>query len=99
MVHLAELWRYPIKSLQGEQLQGTTLTSLGVPGDRARYVVGRRGIIDARSRPKLLALDPRDPDVERKITEAVGAEVALVEARSTPGPRRRVASQWAIRSR
>ena len=29
-----ELWRYPVKSMVGEQLAQTTIASNGVPGDR-----------------------------------------------------------------
>ena len=28
---LAELWRYPIKSLRGEELRETTVGALGIP--------------------------------------------------------------------
>jgi MOSC domain-containing protein len=31
---IAELWRYPVKSMGGESLAGATLGPLGVPGDR-----------------------------------------------------------------
>lgn len=31
---IAEIWRYPVKSMAGEQLQAATLDALGVPGDR-----------------------------------------------------------------
>lgn len=57
-MHVAELWRYPIKSLKGEQIQETEITRLGIPRDREIVVVrssnGR--ILTSRSRPKLLGL-------------------------------------------
>ena len=28
-----QLWRYPVKSLAGEQLQAATITADGMPGD------------------------------------------------------------------
>ncbi len=31
-MHVSELWRYPIKSMKGEPLEETTITSLGIPG-------------------------------------------------------------------
>jgi MOSC domain-containing protein len=31
---VAELWRYPVKSMAGERLESCTLESLGIPGDR-----------------------------------------------------------------
>jgi uncharacterized protein len=37
-MRVAELWRYPVKSLQGEQLASATLTPEGVEGDR-RYAI------------------------------------------------------------
>jgi uncharacterized protein YcbX len=37
-MRIAELWRYPVKSLQGEQLDSATLTTEGVEGDR-RYAI------------------------------------------------------------
>jgi uncharacterized protein YcbX len=57
-MHVSEIWRYPIKSLKGEQLQETEITSLGIPGDRQIAVIrtlnGR--FLTSRSRPKLLGL-------------------------------------------
>lgn len=35
---MTELWRYPVKSLQGELLQSAALTSQGIAGDR-RYAI------------------------------------------------------------
>lgn len=37
-MRVQELWRYPVKSLQGELLQSTALTAQGVEGDR-RYAI------------------------------------------------------------
>lgn len=31
---LVELWRYPVKSMQGERLESAELTRKGIPGDR-----------------------------------------------------------------
>jgi uncharacterized protein len=94
---LAELWRYPVKSMAGEPLCDAWVGPLGIPGDRAYYVVGERGVIDARSRPKLLQMrattdangdvlvDGRatdDPEVERAIASAVSAPAKLTVARA-----------------
>jgi uncharacterized protein len=57
-MHVSEIWRYPIKSLKGERLQGTEITKLGIPGDRQiaviRTINGR--FLTSRSKPKLLGL-------------------------------------------
>ena len=37
---VSALWRYPVKSLRGEQLESVSLTSDGVPGDRIVHVAG-----------------------------------------------------------
>jgi MOSC domain-containing protein len=57
-MHVAEIWRYPVKSLRGERLSETEITKLGIPGDRQVVVVrtinGR--FLTSRVRPKLLGL-------------------------------------------
>ena len=60
-MHLAEIWRYPVKSMAGERLQEARLGRDGVAGDRRVQVrlgdmdsePGER-IVTARSRPQLL---------------------------------------------
>jgi MOSC domain-containing protein len=57
-MHVSEIWRYPVKSLKGERLKETEITSLGIPGDRqiavVRTINGR--FLTSRSKPKLLGL-------------------------------------------
>ena len=57
-MHVSEIWRYPVKSLKGEQLNETEITKLGIPGDRQiavkRTINGR--FLTSRSKPKLLGL-------------------------------------------
>ena len=55
-MHVAALWRYPVKSLAGEQLQETAVTADGLPGDRLVHVRGPRGPLTGRTRPGLLTL-------------------------------------------
>src|SRR6266404_2164053 len=38
-VYLAEVWRYPVKSMAGEMLSEATIGEMGVAGDRELYVV------------------------------------------------------------
>lgn len=53
---LGQIWRYPVKSMAGERLQRTSLTDLGVPGDRRVWVRGPEGVRTARRQYRLLGL-------------------------------------------
>jgi uncharacterized protein YcbX len=54
---LSAIWRYPVKSMAGEQVQSTQLTEMGITGDRIVQVYDRRGrIATARTFPRLLRL-------------------------------------------
>lgn len=57
-MHVSEIWRYPVKSLKGEQLQETQITKLGIPGDRQIAVIRtiNERFLTSRSKPKLLGL-------------------------------------------
>ena len=56
-MHVAELWRYPVKSLAGEPIRATDLSTSGMQGDRLVHVQDQRGgIVTSRTRPKLLGL-------------------------------------------
>ncbi|HJS42734.1 MAG TPA: MOSC N-terminal beta barrel domain-containing protein [Gemmatimonadales bacterium] len=95
-MHVAELWRYPVKSMAGEALTSATIRSDGVVGDRTVYVLGHHGrIVTARTRPRLLGhratVGPdgeplvdgrpwRAPDVAHDVAAAAGPGAALVRA-------------------
>jgi uncharacterized protein YcbX len=56
IVNVAELWRYPVKSMGGEQLQAVLLEQDGLVGDRVVHVEDPRGhVITSRTHPRLLA--------------------------------------------
>ena len=55
-LHVAELWRYPMKSLAGESLTVATLTPEGIPGDRVVHVCGPEGVRTSRRHHRLLGL-------------------------------------------
>ncbi len=58
-MHVAELWRYPVKSMAGERLMAAELGPNGIPGDRVFQVRRPDGrIVDARAHPRLLAMRP-----------------------------------------
>ena len=94
---VAEIWRYPVKSMAGEMISETVLGSMGIPGDRDLYVVdGQNQVITARDHPRLLLLrasaagqgQPKvdglpweDHEVARKVRDAAGASAHLVRAR------------------
>jgi uncharacterized protein YcbX len=52
---IAELWRYPVKSMAGERLQVADVRETGIVGDRVAQVVNAVGrIMSSRTKPKLL---------------------------------------------
>src|SRR5260370_8656871 len=56
-MRVAELWRYPVKSMAGERLDEALVSEGGIAGDRVVHVSGRGGrIITSRTHPRLLGL-------------------------------------------
>jgi len=55
-MEVSKLWRYPVKSLAGEELRTATLTVNGIDGDRLVYVRGPEGVRTSRRHFKLLGL-------------------------------------------
>jgi uncharacterized protein len=56
-MEVAELWRYPVKSLRGESLAEVELTELGIDGDRLVHAVRPGGrVFTARTHKHLLGL-------------------------------------------
>jgi len=52
---IAELWRYPVKSMAGERLERAEVSEHGIAGDRIVQVRDAPGrIVTARTRPRLL---------------------------------------------
>lgn len=93
-MRVAELWRYPVKSMAGERLETALLTETGIAGDRVVHVSGPGGrIITSRTHPRLLGLHGSlgpdgEPLVDRRpwsapesaaaVRAAVGGEARLV---------------------
>lgn len=50
MMRIAELWRYPVKSMAGESLQVADVRETGIVGDRVVHVVKTHGA-HTRQRP------------------------------------------------
>src|SRR5689334_12050039 len=94
-MHVAELWRYPVKSMAGEPLVRAELLPDGIAGDRLVHVRdGHDRLVTSRSRPALLGhratlgpggeplIDGRPwnaPEVTREIEAAAGAGARLVK--------------------
>jgi len=54
-MHVAELWRYPVKSMAGESLTRAEIRADGIVRDRVVHVRGAHGrVVTARTRPRLL---------------------------------------------
>jgi uncharacterized protein YcbX len=90
-MRVAELWRYPVKSLAGEPLESVELTPDGIPGDRVVQVYAGGRVVTSRKSPRLLGLKASTgADGEPLIdgwpwTDPVAA--AAVEAAAGPGAR------------
>ena len=54
--YVAELWRYPVKSLAGERVSSSTLSPDGMAGDRIVRVRGPEGVRTSRRHYRLLGL-------------------------------------------
>jgi uncharacterized protein YcbX len=56
-MRVAELWRYPVKSLRGEPLEEALITKAGIEGDRLVHSVRTSGrVLTSRTHHKLLGL-------------------------------------------
>lgn len=99
-LHVAGLWRYPVKSLAGEFLEAAALGPEGIPGDRLVRVRGPEGVRTSRRHYRLLGLRgtlgpdlrPRinghpwdSPDALALVKDAAGADAWLEAAH---GPER-----------
>jgi uncharacterized protein YcbX len=100
-MRICQLWRYPVKSMGGERLEGAWLGLGGIPGDRVLYVVDGRGeILSARTKPRLLGhratfredgkvlvdgMPWRSAEVAAAVRAAAGPDARLVPA---AGPER-----------
>jgi hypothetical protein len=100
-MRIAQIWRYPVKSMAGERLDEAELLQEGIPRDRDLYVVDGRGrVLSARNHPGLLGhratvgddgeilidgIPWHEPEVASAVREAAGEDARLVRA---AGPER-----------
>ena len=96
---VTQLWRYPVKSMGGEQLDHARISSLGIEGDRVVYVEDVHGhVITARTHHRLLGhhatvnpsgellvdgLPWNDPTVGKAVAHIAGPGARLVRDEST----------------
>jgi len=92
-MQIAEIWRYPVKSMAGERLQEATVTTGGITGDRVVHVADPDDrIITSRTRPRLLGLHATlgpdgEPLVERRPWRSPESAAAV---RAAAGPEARL---------
>jgi uncharacterized protein YcbX len=81
-VRIAELWRHPVKSLQGEPLDEAVVEESGLAGDRRWGIVdGETGkVLTARRAPALLLASARVTD------GGAGVDVQLPDGSVVSGP-------------
>jgi uncharacterized protein len=97
-MNVAQLWRYPVKSMAGEPLDHAVIGPLGIDGDRVVHVESEAGrFLTARRFPGLLGLHAKlgpsgepivdgrpwnDPQVLARVTEICGPGSKLVRDES-----------------
>jgi len=91
-MHVAELWRYPVKSLAGEELNVAEISADGIPGDRVVQVYDAEGrIVTSRTTPRLLGLKGTLSPMGETLVNGrpwTAPEVgAAIEAAAGPGAR------------
>jgi uncharacterized protein YcbX len=93
-MHVAGLWRYPVKSLRAEPLDVAELTLDGIAGDRRVHVRGEYQPLTGRSRHQLLTVPASTgPDGQPRVDghRWDGPEAAAV-IRALAGPDARLAA-------
>ena len=94
-MHVAELWRYPVKSMRGERLDAAEVRPDGLEGDRLVHVVDAAGkLVTGRTKPSLLGLSAtlgpdgarveaapwRSGEAAQAVENAAGEGARLVDA-------------------
>jgi MOSC domain-containing protein len=93
-MRIAEIWRYPVKSMAGERLEATKITFDGIPGDRVVQVhdssgrtvtsrtrhllLGLRGTLGSDGEPLVAGLPWRSAGAAEAVRNAAGAMARLV---------------------
>ena len=94
-LRVSELWRYPVKSLGGEQIDETEVLADGIAGDRLIHVRRPDGrVVTSRTHPRLLGLHGslapdgsalidgvpwNDPATLAAVRDAAGSDVGVFQ--------------------
>jgi uncharacterized protein YcbX len=83
-VHVAKLWRYPVKSMLGEEVATSEVTQRGLTGDRARAVLDvATGRIASAKTPRLwrdlLTIEGARAPGDVELSRLLGREVRLID--------------------
>jgi uncharacterized protein YcbX len=94
-MRVAELWRYPVKSMAGERIAAADIRAGGIPGDRLVYAAGGGRLLTARTHPALLGFHAAlgadgeplvegrpwsDPEIAARLRAAVAPAARLVRS-------------------
>lgn len=92
---IAQLWRFPVKSMAGERRESVVFTRRGIPGDRGWALLDdvRQGVTNAKRQPQLrhcLARYPIEPvaDAAPPAAEIVLPDGTTFRSDSADAPRR-----------
>jgi uncharacterized protein YcbX len=96
---VAQIWRYPVKSMAGEQMNHARIGPLGIEGDRVVHVededgrvitsrthhrlLGHHATLNASGEPLVDGLLWSDPKVRKDVVEIVGPGARLVRDESS----------------
>ena len=83
-MHIAELWRYPVKSMLGEEVAQSEVSERGLAGDRARAVLDvATGRIASAKAPRLwrdlLTIEGARVPGHEELSRLLGREVRLID--------------------
>jgi hypothetical protein len=88
-LHIAGLWRYPVKSMAGEPLREAWIGPHGIPGDRVVWVYGPEGVRTSRRQYRLLGLSATLDRRGRPLVDGHSWESGEARRETTPGWRNR----------
>jgi uncharacterized protein YcbX len=82
---VGELWRYPVKSMGGERLDGCPVGVAGLLGDRGWVVRCEMSTARCEMTVQAQAALPKDPTVLRTIVREAGQQLGIYASVLQPG--------------